>query len=233
MVAYSGKQFWNEFNNWDEGLFQDASRPRDWDKFKVLQGINTRKQDLRTANSWIAAQATFRSITMLAWQPSIIWTTPYMKNKFSASDISEIEGFVNTSWYWYGDLNAVAADLWSVIIGRPYANTKDWDIVIGKWWVYAITCACVFYAPYSSISKILSQSFWPWCAAYYKFYVAFLLNWKQSMRTQGRRCWSIDNHNVFYVGWLDVGDRVNIWMSHTNSEDIFLCQPSINLYRLS
>jgi hypothetical protein len=35
MIVYAGKQFWNDFNNGDEALFQDANRPRDNDKFKI------------------------------------------------------------------------------------------------------------------------------------------------------------------------------------------------------
>lgn len=50
MIVYSWKQYWNDFNNWDEGLFQDANRPRDDDKFKIRPWLQSEKWDWRWAN---------------------------------------------------------------------------------------------------------------------------------------------------------------------------------------
>ena len=47
MKVYSWRQFWNNFNSWDEGLFQDANRPRDDDKFKIKPWRQTEKLNFR------------------------------------------------------------------------------------------------------------------------------------------------------------------------------------------
>ena len=231
MIVYAGKQRWNNFNNWDEALFQDANRPRDNDMFKIQAWINARKQDLRTANSWIAAQWTFRSYKMQDGGVSIVWNTAPMRNKFQASDLGTIS-FRNAGWYSFTEHDLVG-DVGAIIIGRPYVSADGSDIIVWKSGVYAVTCACLFNAPYSSISKITATSFGTGCAAYYKFYTAFLVNWQASLWTESRWCWSSDVLTLSYIWWLDVWDRVNVGFCHTDTSDTFLCHPSINLYRLS
>lgn len=222
MIAYAGKQFWNDFNNWDEALFQDANRPRDDDKFKILHGIQTRKQDLRQANTWIWAQGTFQWLKVQPWQSIILWNTADMKNSYTASDFSDVNSFVAADGTTYSADN-VAKWIWSTIIWRPYVNA-DWDIIVGKSWLYAVTAQCIFIAPtWYSVSN--SQN--------YKFYVALMVNGVQFMWTQSRWCGAADWHAVFYVWWFDAGDRLNVWFLHTYTTKAFLCQPSINLYRLS
>ena len=51
MIVYAGKQFWNDFNNWDEALFQDAERPRDSDKFKLRPWLQSGKWDWRKSKT--------------------------------------------------------------------------------------------------------------------------------------------------------------------------------------
>lgn len=220
MIVYTGKQYWNEFNNWDEALFQDANRPRDEDKFQIRPWFNSRKNDLRTANSWIAAQGTFYWAKKQTWQSYLtdasgnwLFNTAYMKNSYVDSDLS---------WISWVSANALK----SVILGKPYVNATDGDIVIWKSWVYAVTSQVRFLAP----------SWWTYNSSNsvnYKFYVAFLLNWQPSMYTQSRGCWMMDTYSVFYVWWLDTWDKVNTWFLHTDTSDIFTVLPSINLYRLS
>ena len=230
MIVYAGKQFWNNFNNWDEGVFQDANRPRDDDMFMIRSWVQTRKQDLRTANSGIAAQGTFRSAKLQAWQALIEWNTAVMKDKFSYGDFSDIN-FTNTAWYTY-TMNDFMGWLWSEIIWKPYVNAVDGDVVIGKSGVYAVTCGCEFIAPSTSASKITSTTFSS-SAAFYKMYVSLLLNWLDSVHNQSRWCWWADVITVFYVWWFDTWDRLNVWFLHTDTADTFLCHPVINLYRLS
>lgn len=71
MIVYSGKQYWNDFNNWDEALFQDANRPRDNDKFKIRPWLQSDKwkqrevnKDITTVASSLIAQ---QSISAPAW----------------------------------------------------------------------------------------------------------------------------------------------------------------------
>jgi hypothetical protein len=227
MIVYTGKQYWNDFNNGDEALFEDAGLPRDSNKFKIQQWIQARKQDLRTANSGIAAQGTFHCVKSQAWQDNIIDTntgkrlfnTAYMKNQYSASDIS---------WLSAEDLKKLTAN----IIWKPYVNATDWDIVIGKSWVYSITCVVRFIAPNSYASRITSSTF-STSSAFYKFYIALLLNWDPEMWTQTRWCWWQDMLSLSLTAWYDTWDKVNVGFLHTYKIDPFTIVPEINLYRLS
>ena len=201
MIVYAGKQYWNDFNNWDEALFQDANRPRDDNKFQIRPWVNTRKQDLRTSNSWIAAQGTFFGTKSQAGQSSLV--------------------DANGNWLFN---TASMTNEWATVIWKPYVNPQNWDIVVGKSWIYAVTCQAVFIAPNGyNVNNSVN----------YKFYVAFLLNWQPSMYTQGRGCWAIDAHSVFYVGWFDTWDKLNVGFLHTDTSDTFTVSSSINLYRLS
>lgn len=58
MIVYTWKQRWNDFNNWDEALFQDANRPRDNDKFKIKPWLQSDKWDFRSSNKNINTKAT-------------------------------------------------------------------------------------------------------------------------------------------------------------------------------
>jgi len=55
MIVYAGRQFWNDFNNGDEALFQDANRPRDNDMFKIQPWLQSWKWKWRSANkdTWL------------------------------------------------------------------------------------------------------------------------------------------------------------------------------------
>ena len=66
MIVYAGKQFWNNFNNGDEALFQDANRPRDNDKFKIRPWLQSNKWKQREVN---------KDITVEAAQLSARWET--------------------------------------------------------------------------------------------------------------------------------------------------------------
>lgn len=231
MIVYAGKQFWNDFNNGDEALFEDAGLPRDSNKFKIQQGIQARKQDLRTANSWIAAQGLFKSAKLQSWQSVITWNTAKMKSSYTASDFADINWFVATDgtvlsaetiadWMYRNEKGIKE----NPIIWKPYVNPVDWNIVIWKSGLYSITCQCIFIAPtWYSVSNSYT----------YKFYVALMLNWKASMWTQARWCGSTDALSVSLTARFDLGDKVNTGFLHTYTTRDFVCQPSIVLYRLS
>ena len=237
MIVYAGKQFWNDFNNGDEALFEDAGLPRDSNKFKIQQWIQARKQDLRTANSWIAAQGLFKGAKLQSWQSVITWNTAKMKSSYTASDFADINWFVATDG---SVLSAETIADWmyrnekgikeNPIIWKPYVNPVDWDIVIWKSGLYSITCQVTFIAPtwYNVSSTTFSSS-----SAFYKFYVALMLNWKASMHTQSRWCGTTDALSVSLTARFDTWDKVNTGFLHTYKTKPFLCQPSIVLYRLS
>lgn len=228
MIVYAGKQFWNDFNNGDEALFEDAGLPRDSNKFKIQQWIQARKQDLRTANSWIAAQGTFHCIKSQPWQSNImdqntwkrLFNTAYMKNEYSVSDL------------WWLVTEEEAKRLRANIIWKPYVNADKWDIVIWKNWVYAVTCIVRFIAPSSYASKITSTTFSS-SSAYYKFYISLMLNWNPDMWTQQRWCWGQDVLTLSFTWYFNTWDRLNVGFLHTYTTDSFTVIPEMNLYRLS
>lgn len=223
MIVYTGKQYWNDFNNGDEALFQDANRPRDDDKFKIRAGVQTQKNDLRTANSWIAAQWIFQWGKVQAWQSTVTWNTAYLKNSYTGSDFSDVNSFVALDGTTYS-ADAVAKWIGTQIIWRPYVNAVDGDVVIWKNGLYAVTAQCIFIAPtWYSVANSYT----------YKFYVWLMINWQAELWTQWRWCWATDGHSVFYMQWFNAWDRVNVGFLHTYTTKAFLCQPSINLYRLS
>lgn len=72
MIVYAGKQFWNDFNNWDEWVFQDANRPRDNDKFKLRPWLQSDKWKWRDTN-----KNTWLPVHQYIWitvAPSSSWT---------------------------------------------------------------------------------------------------------------------------------------------------------------
>jgi hypothetical protein len=218
MIVYSGKQFWNDFNNWDEGLFQDANRPRDDDKFQIRPWVNSRKNDLRVANSWIAAQGTFYGNKLQAWQQYItdangnwLFNTADIKNSYRDSDI------VVT-------VDVKPSQLKTQIYWKPYVNADGKDVVVGKEGCYAITAIAQYFAPtWYDVTTSYTN----------KFYVALLANWQPILYTQARGCGGMDTLPLFYIGWFGVWDRVNVGFLHTYLTNPFSVISSMNLYRLS
>ena len=115
MIVYAGKQFWNDFNNGDEALFQDANRPRDNDKFKIKPWLQSEKQDFRQSNKNIVTKA-----------PELI----------AEAAISAPSG---TTYYFPPELiqKEKVWDPWCVI-------SKDWKIEIVEDGTYIIQASCEF-----------------------------------------------------------------------------------------
>lgn len=133
--------FWNNFNNGDEALFQDASLPRDTFWFKIKNWIQTQQQDLRTSSSWIVEYFSvcwWKEITWVAQNQMNYWTSvniPLYTNvkwKFSASQtypytMEQEEGLCNTEKM--GSLG------WWV---------RNWRVYIPADWIYFIQYICEF-----------------------------------------------------------------------------------------
>lgn len=93
MIVYAGKQFWNEFNNWDEALFQDANRPRDNDMFKIRPWMQSGKWKWRDTNkdTWLPVH----QYIWVAVAPS--WSRTYFKRVSDSWTKQQIEDCC--SWY--------------------------------------------------------------------------------------------------------------------------------------
>ena len=96
MIVYAGKQFWNDFNNWDEALFQDASRPRDDFKFKIQHWLQANKQDWRTANKNINMAQALVKWAVLTWANT--FAEPVFKTKYTSSDFSFLVWYTPNWW---------------------------------------------------------------------------------------------------------------------------------------
>lgn len=115
MIVYTWKQRWNDFNNGDEALFQDANRPRDNDKFKIKPWVQSEKWDFRQSNKDINIRA-----TELIAQQSI-----------TASS--------GTTYYYPPELQQIEKvwDPWCVI-------SNDWKIEIVEDGTYIVQAYCKF-----------------------------------------------------------------------------------------
>jgi hypothetical protein len=94
MIVYSGKQFWNNFNNGDDAVFGDSNRPRDENGFKLRPWLQGDKWSFRDVN-----KKTWFSQIVLKWWSDIATTPswqptnreiPIVKAKRKASDWKEV-----------------------------------------------------------------------------------------------------------------------------------------------
>ena len=115
MIVYTGKQYWNDFNNWDEGLFQDANRPRDDDKFKIKPWLQSEKMNFRQSTKNISTRTS--ELIATATISILSWTE-----------------------YKYPDKLTQKEKIWD-----PWCIINDgWDIEIVEDWTYIIQASCQF-----------------------------------------------------------------------------------------
>ena len=130
MIVYAGKQFWNDFNNGDEALFQDANRPRDNDKFRIRPWLQSDKWDWRGANKNTSlCQLIIKWGSTVPWTSdwtSLKWAIPVLKPTWTASDLSNI-GF---SWATSELLEWLKEDRY----GNPYVALREWNITYETAW---------------------------------------------------------------------------------------------------
>lgn len=116
MMVYSWKQYGNNFNSWDEGLFQDASRPRDSDKFKLRPWLQSDKRKQREVNkdiTVVAAQLSWRGDTTI--------------------------GSINNDGFFIPNLQQQAKK------GNPWCIiNNDWNIEITEDGTYILQASCQF-----------------------------------------------------------------------------------------
>ena len=130
MIVYAGKQFWNDFNNWDEWVFQDANRPRDNDKFKLRPWLQSDKWKWRETNknTWLPVH----QYIWIAVAPSWSWT--YFTRVSDSWTKQQIEACC--SWYssiisWWNVQWWTADSLLNDINGHSQAYGSD--LAYTKW----------------------------------------------------------------------------------------------------
>ena len=167
MIVYAWKQYWNDFNNWDEALFQDASRPRDNDKFKIRPWLQSDKWDWRDTNknTWLPVH----QYVWIAVAPSSSWTyftrVSDSRTKQQILDCCSWYGSIISWWNVQGwtadsllkDINGHAQTFWSSL---AYTKSKSVSLFgdanidtlyIATDWGYMIWAA-VMLSPETAIS---------------------------------------------------------------------------------
>lgn len=223
--------YWNNFNNGDEALFQDASLPRDTFWFKIKNWIQTAQQDWRTAN----ANIDFRQ-AIYAWLmviPSTWWvgdTLTEFKESYSNSDLSFVDSFTPCfpvynkhpiSW-WQEQLKVQRRwDSWTLI--------RDWSIMFNKSGSYIIQAVCQFIFPdwYNTTNSYQVKEYVV-LYAYDKEKKQFV----QETKNQARWCWTDDLIAVNHITRADAWQIINLWVSHTYWQNV-MCRTALNVYRLS
>lgn len=111
MIVYTGKQFWNDFNNGDEWLFQDVNRPRDNNKFKIRPWLQSDKWKQRDANKDIYTEAA--SFIGQSTKTAGAWS--------NIPDDCTIATLTEKYKAW-----------------NPWCIIKDWNLVIQQSWTYIL-----------------------------------------------------------------------------------------------
>lgn len=203
MIVYTGKQFWNDFNNWDEGLFQDANRPRDDDKFKLRPWLQSDKWKQREVN---------KDITTFASQLIAGWTTGGVAAAFTMPEDCTI-----------GNLSG------SLTRGEPWCIVKDWNVEIvedGTYIVQAMTQFLPASAPVSSYLYVEEV-----CLLKHKTWNYTGFEWDMITLNQVRMCWKGDVVEVQWAWWFTKGTVLNVWAIHTYGLPVTMYQ-RLNIQRL-
>lgn len=205
MIVYAGKQFWNDFNNWDEALFQDANRPRDDNKFMIRPWLQSGKWDWRWANKntdfshimikWL--------ISPIAWTASwlqLIWAIPKLQTTWTQSELDSSwipsDFMVNTT---PETMNMEKENNPFVIVKRGNITYLTWNGIdtgyetkttdtyyfeMGESWLYYIMCWGKFCFDISSYSSNTSYQYKEWVGLWQN------INWvfTNTDMTQQRAC---------------------------------------------
>lgn len=227
MIVYAGKQYWNDFNNWDEALFQDANRPRDNDKFKLRPWLQSWKWKWRTAN-----KDTDFSHVMIKWYSQVEWTAantqlkravPTLKAKWTESEINSAPSIFGSLGleYWQIENN------WN-----PFVLLKSWEIKYATWdgwvwlttkatttdyfeiaesWLYCITIFGAFYFDTSYYDSSTGYQYKEWV------WIAQPVDWvfTTTDRTQARAVWNGDNVRLMQIWWYPKWSQIVPIVAHS------------------
>ena len=222
MIVYAGKQYWNNFNNWDEGLFQDANRPRDDDKFKIRPWMQSGKWDWRKSNkntdasiyTWYGFRQVSNTASLGTWYD---FYRLRLKDKFTESDLSAF------NWYQQRTKTWTAQEiLWYFEDAQKQWNPKtriiDWDLEILETWTYIVTLFAQFLRPNghtwntnSAMGVSLLEKVGSWYVA--KWYnmsrsctdvdAVFLTVWTYIEQGTCIAPWACEWYwNVMVIGWI-------------------------------
>ena len=205
MIVYTGKQFWNDFNNGDEALFQDANRPRDNDKFKIRPWLQSDKWKQREVN---------KDITVESAQLAAVWTTENVSAAYNLPEDSTISKLSVSVKEW---------NPWCVI-------NKDWHIEIVEDGTYIVQAFTQFFpsttpsSSYNYIEKVGLLVHKTWNYTWFE----------RTLRSldQTRMCGSGDELMARWAGWFTKWTVINAWAIHTYTSPMRL-KKRVNVQRLA
>lgn len=194
MIVYAGKQFWNDFNNGDEALFQDANRPRDNDKFKIRPWLQSDKWDFRSGNKNIY---TLASNLRASWLNSVAHLSWYkFPEDLTIPTLKELQ----KSW-----------DPWCIV--------KNGNIEIVESGTYIVQAFAEFIYPwalsngyqYIETVELLEYDTEEW-------------KWGALNMNQARACWDKDQLLTWQVWWYEKWTIFNMWAGHTYWSNVEIYQ---------
>lgn len=205
MKVYSWKQYWNNFNSWDEGLFQDANRPRDDDKFKIRPWLQSDKWKQREVN---------KDITTVASQLVAEWKTDNVSSAVNMPTDSTISKLSESVKKW---------NPWCVV-------NKDWNIEIvedGTYIIQAFTQFRPSTTPSNSYQYVEEVGLLVHKTWNYTWY-------GRTLRALGqtRMCGSGDEVMAWWSWWFTKWAVLNVGALHTYTSTMELKQ-RINIQRLA
>ena len=208
MIVYTWKQRWNDFNNWDEALFQDANRPRDNDKFRIMPWLQSDKWDWKKTNKnrdasifnwyWV------RQVSNTATQgTSYDFYRLRLKDKFTVADLSGFEWYQQRLKTWTAKeiLGAIGK---AQINWNPRSRIIDWDLEILESWSYVIECFAQFLRPNGHTRNTMAPM---WVALLEKTDTWYNIAWS----TMSRSCTDIDGMYLTMCTYIDQWTRIAPW----------------------
>ena len=126
--------YWNNFNNGDEALFQDASLPRDTFWFKIKNWIQTSKLDF-----WSWVSGFYLDQVSAIWGKEIAWASQLIDTIIPLGLWTKALKWLPFSTYWTS-LEALIWDgnWWYTRWNLNWRISKDWWIIIPTSWSYFI-----------------------------------------------------------------------------------------------
>ena len=227
MIVYTGKQYWNDFNNGDEALFQDANRPRDDDKFKLRPWLQSDKWDWRNTN-----KNTDFSHIFIKWYSKVEWTwtnktlrwaVPKLQTKWTQSEISAAPALLQT----------FPIEFWQMECeNNPFVMVKSWEITYSTWdgWTWTTTAKATtdyFEITQSWLYYIMAYGVFYFDISYYsgsswyqyseRVWIAQPVNWvfTNSDRTQARACGQGDLVRFMQISWYPKGSQIVPIVAHS------------------
>ena len=215
MIGFTNKQYWNDFNNWDEALFQDANRPRDEDKFKIQPWLQSDKWNWKATNkNRMPSMFHVYWYSLVTWaNPAnnkatdwIVWKRVRFKSEYTNSDFSGIAPYAaaNTKTYSANDLLTFVWDAyWENWDAK--AIVKDEYLEIVETWIYFIDMFAQFIYPN-----------WYWYSTWttYPLYLWLILNGSIYAYTQGRSCFYIDRLHETFATPIPKWSKLSLWIAH-------------------